>query len=103
MLDPARTEIRYNSEWCEPLGAAGMSGEAAYVFRSWDSSDFYSPGTIDVVRHQKSHLLRAALTYPLARDHNLVLEARKAWNRENIAIFQYNTALLQLSWQWTIR
>ena len=24
VLDPARTEIRYNSEWREPLGAAGM-------------------------------------------------------------------------------
>ncbi len=23
-LDPARTEIRYNSEWCDPLGARGM-------------------------------------------------------------------------------
>jgi tyrosyl-tRNA synthetase len=25
VLDPARTEIRYNSEWCDPLGARGMS------------------------------------------------------------------------------
>ena len=24
VLDPARTEIRYNSEWCEALGASGM-------------------------------------------------------------------------------
>ena len=24
LLDPARTEIRYNSEWCDPLGARGM-------------------------------------------------------------------------------
>lgn len=24
VLDPARTEIRYNSEWCDPLGARGM-------------------------------------------------------------------------------
>ncbi len=24
VLDPARTEIRYNSEWSDPLGAAGM-------------------------------------------------------------------------------
>ena len=29
VLDPARTEIRYNSEWCEPLGAAGMIRLAA--------------------------------------------------------------------------
>jgi len=24
VLDPGRTEIRYNSEWCDPLGARGM-------------------------------------------------------------------------------
>ena len=24
VLDPARTEIHYNSEWCDPLGARGM-------------------------------------------------------------------------------
>ncbi len=24
VLDPARTEIRYNSEWCDPLGARGL-------------------------------------------------------------------------------
>ena len=24
VLDPSRTEIRYNSEWCDPLGARGM-------------------------------------------------------------------------------
>jgi len=29
VLDPARTEIRYNSEWSEPLGAAGMIKLAA--------------------------------------------------------------------------
>lgn len=24
VLDPGRTEVRYNSEWCDPLGARGM-------------------------------------------------------------------------------
>jgi tyrosyl-tRNA synthetase len=24
VLDPGKTEIRYNSEWCDPLGARGM-------------------------------------------------------------------------------
>jgi len=24
VLDPARTEVRYNSEWCDPLGARGL-------------------------------------------------------------------------------
>jgi tyrosyl-tRNA synthetase len=29
ILNPERTEIRYNSEWCEPLGAVGMIQLAA--------------------------------------------------------------------------
>ena len=49
VLDPARTEIRYNSEWCEPLGAAGMIQLAAKytVARMMERDDFqkrYSTG-----------------------------------------------------------
>jgi len=42
VLDPARTEIRYNSEWCEPLGAAGMIKLAAQytVARMLERDDF---------------------------------------------------------------
>ena len=42
VLDPARTEIRYNSEWCEPLGAAGMIQLAAKytVARMMERDDF---------------------------------------------------------------
>jgi tyrosyl-tRNA synthetase len=42
LLDPARTEIRYNSEWCEPLGAAGMIKLAAQytVARMLERDDF---------------------------------------------------------------
>ncbi len=29
ILDPAKTELRYNSEWCDPLGARGMIQLAA--------------------------------------------------------------------------
>jgi tyrosyl-tRNA synthetase len=29
VLDPAKTEVRYNSEWCDPLGARGMIQLAA--------------------------------------------------------------------------
>ena len=29
VLDPAKTEIRYNSEWGDPLGARGMIQLAA--------------------------------------------------------------------------
>ncbi len=42
VLDPARTEIRYNSEWSEPLGAAGMIQLAAKytVARMLERDDF---------------------------------------------------------------
>ena len=43
VLDPARTEIRYNSEWSEPLGAAGMIQLAAKytVARMMERNDFH--------------------------------------------------------------
>jgi tyrosyl-tRNA synthetase len=42
VLDPARTEIRYNSEWSDPLGAAGMIKLAAKytVARMLERDDF---------------------------------------------------------------
>lgn len=42
VLDPARTEIRYNSEWCDPLGARGMIQLAARytVARMMERDDF---------------------------------------------------------------
>jgi len=43
VLDPARTEVRYNSEWCEPLGASGMIQLAAKytVARMMERDDFH--------------------------------------------------------------
>jgi tyrosyl-tRNA synthetase len=42
VLDPAKTEIRYNSEWSEPLGASGMIKLAARytVARMLERDDF---------------------------------------------------------------
>ncbi len=42
VLDPARTEIRYNSEWSDPLGARGMIALAAKynVARMMERDDF---------------------------------------------------------------
>ncbi|QYF94503.1 tyrosine--tRNA ligase [Massilia sp. PAMC28688] len=50
VLDPARTEIRYNSEWCDPLGARGMIELASRytVARMMERDDFtkrYKSGT----------------------------------------------------------
>ncbi len=43
VLDPARTEVRYNSEWNDPLGARGMIQLAAKynVARMMERNDFH--------------------------------------------------------------
>ncbi len=50
ILDPSKTELRYNSEWCEPLGATGMIQLASRytVARMMERNDFndrYKAGT----------------------------------------------------------
>lgn len=42
VLDAAKTEIRYNSEWCDPLGARGMIQLASHstVARMMERDDF---------------------------------------------------------------
>ena len=42
VLDPSKTEIRYNSEWCDPLGARGIIQLAAKytVARMMERDDF---------------------------------------------------------------
>ena len=51
VLNPEKTEVRYNSEWCDPLGAAGMIQLAAKytVARMLERDDFtkrYKAGII---------------------------------------------------------
>ena len=43
VLDPANTEIRYTSEWCDPLGARGMIALASRysVARMMERNDFH--------------------------------------------------------------
>ena len=50
VLDPARTEIRYNSEWSDPLGARGMIQLAAKytVARMMERNDFHDRFTSGV-------------------------------------------------------
>jgi tyrosyl-tRNA synthetase len=50
VLDPSKTEIRYNSEWCDPLGSRGLIQLAAKytVARMMERDDFtkrYAAGT----------------------------------------------------------
>jgi tyrosyl-tRNA synthetase len=68
VLDPARTEIRYNSEWCDPLGARGMIELSAKytVARILEREDFtkrYKAGT-PISVHE--------LLYPLMQGYDSV-------------------------------
>jgi hypothetical protein len=84
----------------QPIGLKTVA-ELAYTRQTWDSASAYSPELlIDQVRAQRTQVLRASLTYPIAKRQNVVLEARAVRNRENISIFQYNNRQIQLSWQW---
>jgi len=76
-----------------------MMGELGLVRQSWHSELPYAP-VIPIVRDQRTQVVRATLIVPVAKNHNLQIEARQVRNKENISIFQYNNRLLQFSWQW---
>lgn len=77
-----------------------VDGQLDWSRQVWRSSTAYSPGLIDVVRHQDTQQLHATLTVPLRLHHSLQLEWRAVRNRENISLFQYNSRTVQLSWRW---
>lgn len=68
VLDPARTEIRYNSEWCEPLGASGIIQLASRytVARMMERDDFTKrfKGGIPISVHE--------FLYPLMQGYDSV-------------------------------
>ena len=75
-------------------------GELGWIRQSWLGKQAYSPGLIDQKREQATRLLRAAVIFPVTREHAVHLEFRDVRNRENISIFEYEGRVLQLSWQW---
>ncbi len=68
VLDPTRTEIRYNSEWCDPLGARGMIQLASRytVARMMEREDFTKrfKGGIPISVHE--------FLYPLMQGYDSV-------------------------------
>lgn len=68
VLDPAKTEIRYNSEWCDPLGARGMIQLASRytVARMMEREDFTKrfKGGIPISVHE--------FLYPLLQGYDSV-------------------------------
>ncbi len=77
-------------------------GELAYSYQTWNSELVYAPLVIEEVRRQATHVLRATLIYPLAKNHALQLEARLVRNDKDISIFRYDNRQLQLNYQWSI-
>ena len=68
MLDPAKTEIRYNSEWSDPLGARGMIQLAAKytVARMMERNDFHKRFKAGQLDHVHEFL------YPLMQGYDSV-------------------------------
>jgi tyrosyl-tRNA synthetase len=68
VLDPARTEVRYNSEWCDPLGAQGIIQLASRytVARMMERDDFTKrfKGGIPISVHE--------FLYPLLQGYDSV-------------------------------
>ena len=68
VLDPARTEIRYNSEWCDQLGSRGMIELAAKytVARMMERNDFHNRF------HAGSSISLHEFLYPLLQGYDSV-------------------------------
>lgn len=68
VLDPARTEVRYNSEWCDPLGSRGLIQLASRytVARMMERDDFTKrfKGGIPISVHE--------FLYPLLQGYDSV-------------------------------
>ena len=68
VLDPARTEVRYNSEWCDQLGARGMIELSAKytVARMMERNDFHTRFT------EGSSISLHEFLYPLLQGYDSV-------------------------------
>jgi len=68
VLDPSKTEVRYNSEWCGPLGAVGMIQLASKytVARMMERDDFHKrfTGGLSISLHE--------FLYPLLQGYDSV-------------------------------
>lgn len=68
VLDPTRTEVRYNSEWCTPLGASGLIQLASHytVARMMERDDFSKrfKGGVPIAVHE--------FLYPLLQGYDSV-------------------------------
>jgi len=68
VLDPSKTELRYNSEWCDKLGARGMIELSAKytVARMMERNDFHTRF------HEGSSISLHEFLYPLLQGYDSV-------------------------------
>ena len=91
VLDPAKTEIRYNSEWSEPLGARGMIQLASRytVARMMERNDFHDRfhGGQSIAVHE--------FLYPLMQGYDSVAQMQVGCSRVQAQFdAQWNTGFL---------
>ncbi|AXA94090.1 tetratricopeptide repeat protein [Massilia sp. YMA4] len=77
-----------------------LEGEMDLSRQEWRGASAYSPGLINLTRHQRTLAGRAALIYPLGGGHSVQLEVRRVLNHENISLFKYDSSQVLLSWNW---
>lgn len=65
----------------------------------WQSSEVYSPGLIDVIRHHHLSQLSVQLTRPIAPGRQLVVEWRINDARDTVPLFSYRSQSLGVYWR----
>ena len=99
MLDPEKTEIRYNSEWSDALGARGMIQLAARhtLARMLERDDFAS-GTSS----RSSRLIHGGVRYLEQGNISLVMEALKERGilRQNAPHLVHDLAFVVPNYDW---
>lgn len=88
-----------STQWYTAL-RSNLYADLSLSHQYWRSEQAYSPGVIEQRRRQNATTLRGALQWYWRPNYSVQLELRSTWNRENIALFQYNSRAAQLSVRW---
>lgn len=72
---------------------------AGLEWQRWDGQRIYAPGFIETRRSQRTLSSSLSLTMVCNSYTSWTIEARKISNKENISLFAYSAAQVQLSWR----
>jgi hypothetical protein len=92
--------LQVKTRLADQMFGSVLFGEFSWNRQLWQSKKIYAPGLIDYARRQDTEVFRLALSLPVNQHHTIQGEIRNVLNRENISLFNYNSRLFQLSWQW---